>query len=208
MALYVITDGHKTYIRRDITGKYVPVMSRALADEFTERWKAKKVLENNLTPKKRKNFHIIEEETGFTTIKPKEPEKKEKIKIEISADTKDCKNKIDELKEKIYKIQKFITDNENRRSKLSDLLSNTDKEITDIQHYIEFSDLENEDSLKTYQMLKDRLKSRRSIKNELAILRQLSDCKMDASMFNDLLTVISELDNKTYVPRVLTELFN
>ena len=208
MSLFVITDGRKAYIRRDITGKYVPVMSRALADEFSERWKAKKVLENNLTPKKRKNFHILEEETGFSTTKTKEPEKKEAPKVEIRADAKDCYQKIDELKENIFKIQKFITDNEDRRSKLSDLLSNTDKEITDIQHYIEFSNLENEDSLKTYQMLKDRLKSRRIIKNELSILRQLSDCKMDASMFNDLLTVISELDNKTYVPRVLTELFN
>ena len=81
-------------------------------------------------------------------------------------------------------------------------------EITDIQHYIEFSDINGEDIASTYNMLKTRLKNRRQIKNELSVLRQLAECKMDASMFGDLLTVISDLDNKTYVPRVLTSLFS
>ena len=42
MALYVITDGNKNYIRRDIDGKYVAARNRALADEFLEKWKAEK----------------------------------------------------------------------------------------------------------------------------------------------------------------------
>lgn len=209
MPLFVITDGHGFYIRRDINGKYAPVRSRALADEFTEMWKAKKVLDNNLQPQKRKLYHIKEEETGFTVSKKVTPEKKEeKPKAEIKVDNTAAISKIDELRKRIEGLKKFVDDAENRRSELSDLLSNTDKEITDIQHYIEFSDLEKDDAVNTYEMLKSRLKNRRMIKNELSILRQLGDCKMDASMFVDLLNVISELDNKTYVPRVLTELFN
>ena len=207
MSLFVITDGNKNYIRRDLNGKYVPVRSRALADEFSEMWKARKVLDNNLTPKSRKRYHISEEETGFSNFQKPTEQKTEPIKVEIKVNTDDFSKKIDELREKILGLQRFVADNEDRRTKLSDLLSNTDKEITDIQHYIEFTDLENEDSLKAYQMLKERLKSRRIIKNELAVLRQLADCKMDTSMFSDLLTVISEIDNKKYVPRVLTELF-
>lgn len=205
MSLYVITDGNKNYIRRDLNGKYVSVRSRALADEFPEMWKAKKVLDNNLTPKNRKRYHITEEETGFSNFQKPTEQMPEPKKVE---EAEDFSQKIEMLKEKILNLQRFVADNEERRTKLSDLLSSTDKEITDIQHYIEFTELESEDSLKTYKMLKERLKSRRNIKNELAVLRQLADCKMDTSMFGDLLTVISEMDNKKYVPRVLTELFN
>lgn len=208
MALYVITDGNKNYIRRDIDGKYVAARSRALADEFLEKWKAEKVLKNNLTPKKRKLYRVVEEDVGFTVVKKPEQDQAEKPKEERKPEQLILSPQIEELRKKIEGVKKFIDDAENRRSELSDLLSNTDKEITDIQHYIEFSDINGEDITSTYNMLKTRLKNRRQIKNELSVLRQLAECKMDASMFGDLLTVISDLDNKTYVPRVLTSLFS
>lgn len=208
MALYVITDGNKNYIRRDIDGKYVAARSRALADEFLEKWKAEKVLKNNLTPKKRKLYRVVEEDVGFTVVKKPEQDQAEKPKEERKPEQLLLSPQIEELRKKIEGVKKFIDDAENRRSELSDLLSNTDKEITDIQHYIEFSDINGEDVASTYNMLKTRLKNRRQIKNELSVLRQLAECKMDASMFGDLLTVISDLDNKTYVPRVLTSLFS
>lgn len=208
MALYVITDGNKNYIRRDIDGKYVAARSRALADEFLEKWKAEKVLKNNLTPKKRKLYRVVEEDVGFTVVKHPEQDQAEKPKEERKPEQLILSPQIEELRKKIEDVKKFIDDAENRRSELSDLLSNTDKEITDIQHYIEFSDINGEDIASTYNMLKTRLKNRRQIKNELSVLRQLAECKMDASMFGDLLTVISDLDNKTYVPRVLTSLFS
>ena len=208
MALYVITDGNKNYIRRDIDGKYVAARSRALADEFLEKWKAEKVLKNNLTPKKRKLYRVVEEDVGFTVVKKPEQDQAEKSKEERKPEQLILSPQIEELRKKIEGVKKFIDDAENRRSELSDLLSNTDKEITDIQHYIEFSDINGEDIASTYNMLKTRLKNRRQIKNELSVLRQLAECKMDASMFGDLLTVISDLDNKTYVPRVLTSLFS
>ena len=208
MALYVITDGNKNYIRRDIDGKYVAARSRALADEFLETWKAEKVLKNNLTPKKRKLYRVVEEDVGFTVVKKPEQDQAEKPKEERKPEQLILSPQIEELRKKIEDVKKFIDDAENRRSELSDLLSNTDKEITDIQHYIEFSDINVDDVASTYNMLKTRLKNRRQIKNELSVLRQLAECKMDASMFGDLLTVISDLDNKTYVPRVLTSLFS
>lgn len=208
MALYVITDGNKNYIRRDIDGKYVAARSRALADEFLEKWKAEKVLKNNLTPKKRKLYRVVEEDVGFTVVKKPEQDQAENPKEERKPEQLILSPQIEELRKKIEGVKKFIDDAENRRSELSDLLSNTDKEITDIQHYIEFSDINGEDIASTYNMLKTRLKNRRQIKNELSVLRQLAECKMDASMFGDLLTVISDLDNKTYVPRVLTSLFS
>lgn len=212
MSLYIITDGNKNYIRRDLNGKYVTVKNRALADEFYEMWTAQKVLKNNITPKKRKLYHVFEEETGFSNFqkqKDKNSESQETdIKNECCVKEVYSNENITRLVEKISGIQKFVSENEVRGNSLSALLSNTDKEITDIEHYIEFNDLKSEDELKAYSMLKERLESRRKIKDELAILRQLADCKLDTKTISDTLETISKLDNKTYTPRALKELFN
>ena len=150
MALYVITDGNKNYIRRDINGKYVVAKSRALADEFLEKWKADKVLKNNLAPKKRKLYHVVEEDIGFTVIKKPKQDHTENPKEETCSKQLTKSPQIDDLRKKIESIKKFIDDAENRRIELSDLLSNTDKEITDIQHYIEFNDIEGDDIVSTF----------------------------------------------------------
>ena len=206
MALYVITDGNKNYIRRDPNGKYVSARSRALADEFLEKYKAEKVLKNNLAPKKRKLYRVVEEEAGFTVIKEPLNEHHADLARENKSDPQMISPQIDTLREKIEEILLFVEDSEKRKSKMSDLLSNIDKEISDIQHYIELSDCE--DVASTYEMLKTRLRDRRQIKNEFSILKQLGECKMDASMLEELLIGIDDLNNKTYVPRVLTGLFS
>jgi len=46
-------------------------------------------------------------------------------------------------------------------------LSDIDKEINDIYHYIEFSDLDAYRGWKAYKMLKDKLNERRKIKDSL-----------------------------------------
>ena len=206
MALYVITDGNKNYIRRDPNGKYVSARNRALADEFLEKYKAEKVLKNNLAPKKRKLYRVVEEEVGFTVIKEPLNEHHADLARENKSDPQMISPQIDMLREKIEEIRLFVEDSEKRKSKMSDLLSNIDKEISDIQHYIELSDCE--DVASTYEMLKTRLRDRRQIKNEFSILKQLGECKMDASMLEELLIGIDDLNNKTYVPRVLTGLFS
>lgn len=197
MAIYVITDGNKNYIRRNVSGKYVSARSRDLADEFIEKWKAEKVLKNNLTPKKRKLYRVIEEDVEAA----KNPDKRHKEIGKFDATS------IDALKENIENIKKIVSDAENRRSELSDLLSGIDKEITDIEHYIELKETDEHAAISTYEMLKNRLKNRRKIKNELSILRQLSICKMDVSTIDELLKYISDINNQTYTPRVLKDLF-
>ena len=63
MSLYVITDGKNNYIRRDFKGRYTPVKSRALADEFDELRIAEKVLKNNISSKQRGKYYILFEKT-------------------------------------------------------------------------------------------------------------------------------------------------
>lgn len=200
MALYVVTDGHKNYIRRDVNGKYVIARSRALADEYIEKWKAEKILRNNITPKKRKKFYVKEEDVGIANVAT------EKDTDNIDGD-KTYHSQVDTIYKKVEDIKNFIHGFENRKNELSSFLSRIDKEIIDIQHYIEFTDIEDDDALSTYKMLKQRLKLRRQVKNELSIIGHMRECKMEGSMIDSLSEMILNIDKKTYVPRIMTNLF-
>lgn len=200
MALYVVTDGHKNYIRRDVNGKYVIARSRALADEYIEKWKAEKILRNNITPKKRKKFYVKEEDVGIANVAT------EKDTDNVDGD-KTYHSQVDTIYKKVEDIKNFIHGFENRKNELSSFLSRIDKEIIDIQHYIEFTDIEDDDALSTYKMLKQRLKLRRQVKNELSIIGHMRECKMECSMIDSLSEMILNIDKKTYVPRIMTNLF-
>jgi len=200
VALYVVTDGHKNYIRRDVNGKYVIARSRALADEYIEKWKAEKILRNNITPKKRKKFYVKEEDVGIANVAT------EKDTDNVDGD-KTYHSQVDTIYKKVEDIKNFIHGFENRKNELSSFLSRIDKEIIDIQHYIEFTDIEDDDALSTYKMLKQRLKLRRQVKNELSIIGHMRECKMEGSMIDSLSEMILNIDKKTYVPRIMTNLF-
>lgn len=108
MALYVVTDGHKNYIRRDVNGKYVIARSRALADEYIEKWKAEKILRNNITPKKRKKFYVKEEDVGIANVAT------EKDTDNIDGD-KTYHSQVDTIYKKVEDIKNFIHGFENRK---------------------------------------------------------------------------------------------
>lgn len=86
-------------------------------------------------------------------------------------------------------------------------LSSVDLEICDIEHYIEFFALDAAKGYKAYRMLKERLKRRRHIKDEMAKVNcflagssgDFSSGKIDRQ--------IKGLDDRCYTPRVLSELF-
>lgn len=209
MAAFIIVDSDKNYLMRDSNGKYVTVKKKSLAEVFPEMWKAKKVLNNNITPKKRKYYHISE----CITVDDKLDEcVLDKMDNDRSDDSSgrgaDYSSYLNKYKKEIDNLRALASEIETRKKELSDQLSNTDKEIIDIQHYIEFNVLEDKGIIETYNMLKERLQNRRSIKNELNVLRQLNECKIDIAMIDLLFENIKEIDNKSYSPRVLTCLFN
>ena len=205
MSLYVITDGKNNYIRRDFKGRYTPVKNRALADEFDELRIAEKVLKNNISSKQRGKYYILDEEGQSVDCIDIREEKINKINLEFSSD--DCIEQLDILRRKIADLQKYVNDIESRKDKLSNMLSKADKAIDDIEHYIEFRDLNDKECVQICQMQKDILQNRRCIKNEIYALNQFTDCKIDSSMLKKLLSNLSDLGGKKYTPRVLMDLF-
>ena len=89
-------------------------------------------------------------------------------------------------------------------SKLNGELSRISEEITDLEHYIEFSKFNVPDAYKAYKMLRDTLQERRKLKDTIRIVTELYDnCNVDK-----IASVKKELDNRVYKPRQLKGLFD
>lgn len=92
--------------------------------------------------------------------------------------------------------------------KLRHLLSEIDREICDIEHYIEFFSLDAARGYKAYRMLKERLERRRDIKREMARAQVfLAGTSADFAS-GKVSRQIKGIETCQYTPRILTELFS
>lgn len=202
MIVYVLSDGAGRYIRKDNgTGKYVSVKGEKYALQFQSADNALKILYNSVPKTIRDNFGV------------------EEIQIEDVKTTKDMsvvksiinKNIIDdEIASWLSKVDAFVglaESVETRIEELVELLSTTDKEICDIQHFIEFGKLNAYQGWLATSMLQNRLRQRRKFKDELAALNLIKSCKIESKSIENLHKAVDGLGERKYSPRVLSELF-
>lgn len=202
MIVYVLSDGAGRYIRKDNgTGKYVSVKGEKYALQFQSADNALKILYNSVPKTIRDNFGV------------------EEIQIEDVKITKDMsvvksiinKNIIDdEIASWLSKVDAFVglaESVETRIEELVELLSTTDKEICDIQHFIEFGKLNAYQGWLATSMLQNRLRQRRKFKDELAALNLIKSCKIESKAIENLHKAVDGLGERKYSPRVLSELF-
>lgn len=97
-------------------------------------------------------------------------------------------------------VQKIISETCKRLDDVcktySTSLSDIDKEINDIYHYIEFSNLDAYRGWKAYKMLKDKLNERRKIKDNLSSATRFSQTIKAKS-----LKINNEHKTKKYTPK-------
>lgn len=92
-----------------------------------------------------------------------------------------------------------------RQTELRELLSQTDKELSDLDHYLEFSKLNACEMWYQGDKRKQVLKKRREVKNELELVAQIT--KLDEAT-EKLNKSVDNMMHRKYVPRVLkTTLF-
>lgn len=105
------------------------------------------------------------------------------------------------------KIENLAIEARDRRRALNSELSRVDKEITDIEHYIEFYSFSASRGYELSKMLKDRLDRRREIKNEMELLNDISCMQMGYIANGKGRKKLEKRADKQYIPRVLKELF-
>lgn len=201
MAQYVITDGSR-WIMRDHNKKYVPTSNEALADVFGNK-EANSVYNNNLPKALKSVFHIQKIDTPPKLVKQITHEE-----VQENTETPSIAENIQYWLDKLSGLNGLASEALHRKEKLIEQLSEVDKELCDLLHYIEFCNLNAAQGYKAYKMIKDRRIKRRSIKNELDVLSIILGKKLSESVTDEITKAVSGMDKRTYEPRVLNELFD
>lgn len=201
LAQYIITDGSR-FIYKNHYGKYVPTPSEAMADIYN-RTQAEKIYGNSLAKALRTVFYIEKYDNPPDDIKQVTQED-----LENNTEKVMISENIQKWIDKISELNGLYDEALNRKYELSEELKNIDKELLDVEHYIEFCNLNAAQGYKAYKMIKERRIKRRSIKNELAVLDIILDKKIGLSVSDEIIKAVEKLDRRTYEPRVLKELYD
>ena len=201
MAQYVITDGTR-WIMRDRKGKYVPTSCEALADVYSNK-QANSIFQNQLSKALKTRFHLekIDEVPALVKQVTQERVQSNTEKVAIAENIQYWVDKVSDL-------NGLASEALHRKDDLLSQLSKVDQELSDIDHYIEFVNLNAAQGYKAYKMIKDRRIIRRSIKNELDILNIILGKKISETATDEIQKAVSGMDNRKYEPRVLNELFD
>lgn len=113
-----------------------------------------------------------------------------------------------DLDSKITELKNIQEDINTYFSELNNELSIVDKEIVDIEHYIEFYNFSASQGYNAYKMLQERFIKRREIKNKLDKCNLIWHGNVgDFADNKPIIKKINGLKNKKYNPRILKELF-
>lgn len=91
------------------------------------------------------------------------------------------------------------------------MLSNVDKEICDIMHYLELNDLTDDQMLMASRMLQERRRHRREIKDEMEKTALMKESFLDSQFsvkIHQSLEIMQRMKTRYYTPRKLSELFD
>lgn len=94
---------------------------------------------------------------------------------------------------------------------LNTMLSDVDKEVCDLLHFLEFNELNDSDMLRASKMLQDARRRRREIKDEMektALMRATFLDKEFGVKVHQSLEQMEHMKYRQYTPRKLTGLFN
>lgn len=201
MSQYVITDGSR-FIYQNHSGKFVPTSSEAMADIYSKK-QADGIRNNSLPKTLRTIFRVEKYDTPLQNVKQvsqndltNNTEKvmvAENIKVWI---------------ERINSMNGLVSDAIRRKEILEKQLHDLEDEKIDIEHYIEFQNLNAAQGYKASKELKNCRVKRRTVKNELAVLDIILNHKMGEIISDEICKKIEELDRRIYKPRLRNDLFD
>lgn len=201
--LYYITDTYGTYYALNNMNKLVVVNKEALATKFTLA-KANTIIQNAVKPMQRYQF-ILKEAPNELRIEEDYFELGKEEYIQTRFDNMDT-----DWNGYIENLISFSSQLKQYRVNLNYMLSEVDKEICDIMHYIEFYNLDAAKGYKVYKMLKDCRLKRRKIKDEHEKVNAAIQALANEELIEKMKMALKQmkgLDQRTYTPRILTELF-
>ena len=216
MAYYVITNGRDSYITQENeTGKCVEIKNLNSAMRFATLAEANNIYKNNISKKLQKTYSVkIMEENQKTAeiisgVLDKDARRPTHETVKALANREMPKTQCSDLVKTISGVSELLNGLSQRYTKDCNLLSEVDREIVDIEHYIEFNNFNAAEGYNAYKMLQNALKRRRIIKNDRECLTFIKEAGLQKSKVDALVKGIEKFANeeRIYTPRVLNELF-
>lgn len=204
---YVIADAKSTiFVCKDNSGSYSLTTDKGKAIIWDTRPAADTVFKSNLSKLiKSKGVAVKAVALQMVCSEPKEQPKK----VEVVATT-DVKPEVGTSKYIVSVLSDAVAKLNCRHLELSDELSKYDRQVTDVEHYIEFNlgKLNARDGWKAYKLLQDVLVARRKVKDELQILQVVKDKMALPDDIENIHTRVQELESRRYEPREFKYLFD
>lgn len=205
MTKYAIANKDKTVWVYQSKGAYILTTDKARALIFDSKSAADAVFKSNLS-KLIKSKGVTVQTVGVqiegAEIKPEPKVMPAKEKPSPPCPAEPSKYIISVLSEAVSKLNC-------RYQELTDEQSRFDRQVTDIEHYIEFNagKLNACSGYKAYKLLQDVLVQRRQVKDELQIIQAVRDKIGFPEEVANIETKVQELETRRYEPRELTYLF-
>lgn len=206
MSGYMITDGNGCYIRHDAqSNRYVPVRG----ERYGGMWDKKKA--DNICgalPRRLKQFYFVVQSSQDEEPLPL-PAQQDDVLVSYADPAQPDNDALLVWQRRISDVIRFAEDVVRRSEELNLLLSKMDSELTDLDHYLEF----NFRRLNAYQgwmltkMRYDVLLKRRTIKDEMSVIKDVRGCLPSGDVLDRAVTTVSRIDDRSYKPRVLKQLF-
>lgn len=191
---YVVKIDDSEYLTKNSVNKYILTSNIKKAIKFPSIEKANNVIYSSLPDFIRNK--LIE-------IKPLSEEEPLTDNNEVSYIPFD----LEEMKAGISTLEAQMNTIKGNKQYWLNQLSEVDKELSDIEHYIEFTKFSASEGYNLAKSIKECRQRRREIKNNLELISilNLGCCNMISN--GTLLNRINSLNDKKYTPRVLTDLF-
>lgn len=130
-------------------------------------------------------------------------DKRESLQRLLEADTTDFNRWLSD----VGNFKKFVNTLDKEKTDLLQALSETDEEICDILHYVEFGKLNAAQGWAASVMMKNARTQRRKIKDLLYIINEIQHRNRNVSEAESVKNAIIKLNQRKYTPRKLTFLF-
>lgn len=201
--LYYITDTYGSLYALDDSNKLVVVNREEFATKFTLA-KANNTIQKVIKPMQRYQF-VLKEVPNNLSLEDDYLELEKNAYISTRFDDMNT-----DWKWEMENLISFCSQLKQYRVNLNYMLSEVDKEICDVMHYIEFYNLDAAKGYKMYKMLKDCRMRRRKIKDEYEKVNAAIIALANEELIEKVKTALKQingLDKRMYTPRILTELF-
>lgn len=201
MSEYVITDGEK-FIYRNVQGRYVPCSNGDMADVFS-KGAAEGILRSSLPKALRGVFYIKKRDTPQWYVKQVSMDDL-RSNTEKAAESGEIRKWVCHAND----MCSFMKDARARRDELGKRLKELEDEKTDIEHYIEFQNLNAAQGYKASMELKECRIKRRAVKNELCVLDAILRQDGGGILMEEVQEKIRQMDSRVYRPRIRVDLFD